>query len=359
MRPNLRSLVLAMGLWVGPMYAQATEAGEVDARRQAIQRLEGERAQAETQRRELEQKWRGQLLEVEEVARQRSSWNRDQKLKQKKTEAAKLATALEDRGRALRALDGRLAAQRRALLVAIDQELKSDPDERRRSWLESTRSALRANLGQRRLHVPRVEEEIDPLDDPEDLDEKARILGENETQLLAEEQRLSRRAKHFRRLAKLEKARTRAEEDPFGDDGPRRQSKGRTAAAGDPGTRNTTVDSEAGGRHADEQAPPEGASFTDDADPTPATPLGAFDGSQPKTPVVSEPEPNGDPSFIYADVVEPETIDALKRAERSGSPDERAKASERAAQDVRAQVERLRRKRLEMERRSRELRRSE
>ena len=76
----------------------------------------------------------------------------------------------------------------------------------------------------------------------------------------------------------------------------------------------------------------------------------------PPTTGPAESELGEDASAVYADVVDPGTLVELQRAERSGDPENKAKAAERALRDVRTRADRLRAKRLEMEKRARQLR---
>lgn len=334
-------LVLALLVAFAPRVAVAAEA---DDRAASIVRLEKQRAQVDAQRRELERQYDAKLAEIAKLKQQkRRSWNAEKKLKQLLAEAAEFSTALEKRDASIRGLDRQLAAERKALVAAVERELRADPPppEARRAQLVKWRADAQARLGNRRVRV--TDERIDPLDDPEDLEEKARRLADAEAELRAEEQRLARRAGYYRKQAKLKKARTRADEDPFGDDQPRRQGRGSGARQqGTGGAAETADPSPMGGIPAAQE----------DSDFTGQPPPAGVDGG-------GDPDVGGDPAVVYADVVEPETLDELKRAERSGDPEERARAAERARQDIGRRAEEIRKKRLEMERRARELRQSE
>lgn len=335
-RPSVRSflLILVIGALVAFVAFQSiASAAEVDDRAARIAKLTDRRVKLDTGRRDLETKFQAKTKEIEKLKGQRSSWNRDDKLKKRLGEARDMSAALDRVAADARAVDAQLRVERAALVSAADKELAATPPpaEARRAKLTRARAEAAAKLGGKKVRV--ADEDVDPLDDPEDLDDKARALAQSETQLRSEEQRLGRRADYYRKQAKLAKAKSRAEEDPFNDDQPRRKTgKGDNArqAAGDddPGV--------------GQPAPPN--------DPTADDAEGGF---------TAEPqaeELGTDPSVVYEDVVDPSTLEELRRAERSGDPESRARAAERARKDLAARADRLRKKRLDIEKRARELR---
>jgi hypothetical protein len=83
------------------------------------------------------------------------------------------------------------------------------------------------------------------------------------------------------------------------------------------------------------------------------TPGGAT--NSPGSPAIS-PSVAVDPTVVLADVVGSTTLAELQRAEVSGDPEARARAAERAQKDLAARLARVHERRLEMERRARELR---
>lgn len=333
-------LAFAVALVAIPSLARAAE---VDDRVAKISRLEQERAKIDAQRAELEKQLAQKTQEIAKLKKQRSSWNRDQKLKKALAAARDVATALEKRAEAAAKLDQQLKAERKALIAAIDRELAAQPApaEARRAKLVKLRADVQARVGGRRP-VRAADEEIDPLDDPEDLDEKAQELADSEAELRAEEARLGKRAEHYRKQAKLQRSRRRADEiDVYDDDQPRRQG----SRGGSTGTQ--------GARGDEEPAPGAPAAENDD------DAAGGFTGTPPSPDPGEAVDVGGDPAVVYADVVDPETVRDLERAERSGDPEAQARAAERAQRDIKKRADAIRKKRLEMEKRARELRDSE
>ena len=172
----------------------------------------------------------------------------------------------------------------------------------------------------RRFKMP--DETISPRDDAEDLSYKAGALRQAEEDLRGEEKRQLRLASEYRRQARLIVSRARADDqDVFADSEPNR----------------------IGGKHVEESpsielAPPE------------TSPGG------PPQPMSYAAGLVSDPTVVLAEVVDAATLEELRHAEGTRDPSDRAAAAERTAQALSARADRLRKNRLEMERRARLLR---
>lgn len=352
----VRSLVLAGALLgtvggglaaAAPADDRAVEVGLKDIERQ---RLDGERA-------DLDRRFHAALAEVDALKKQRSSWANDRKLDAKQRQAQELGKALGAKTAALAAVDRTLVDRRRALVTAINAELAAGvTDATRRAKLERQRAEAQRRLPEttRKLKVP--DDRIDPLDDPEDLDDKAKRLVAGEKSLQAEIARMDRRARALTQVAVLEKSRQRASEDLFQDAQKGRRTayaSGGSTGTGAPGGRGTLGDAEAdNGGGGGAAAPPPGAGAPGDG-------FGGLDPSPPASPTVTGADDSAggtDPAVAYADVVDAGTIEALRQAERSTDPAVKAKAAERAKRDLEQKLTKLRARRLEMERRARTLR---
>jgi hypothetical protein len=314
-------LLLALGILL--MVVGIAAAGEVEERQQKIAKLGERRVKADAERKKLATAYAAKTREVQKLKGQRKSWSRDDKLKQRLAEARDMAAKLDKRAAEVRILDQALRGERQALVKAIDAELPN-ADAARQNKLRKLRADAVSRLP-RKVRV--ADEEVDPLDDPDDLDAKARALAQSERELADEEKKLAGRVAYYRKQARLKRAQVNATQDPFNDDTPRRKG----------GNGQTTEQ----GREDDDN----GAGITDASPPAP----GEADG------FTMEPD-DADPAAVYEDVVEPETAEALRKAERSGDPESRARAAERARKDVVDRAARLKKKRLEIERRARELR---
>jgi hypothetical protein len=298
-------------------WAHAAPADDLTARVEVLSR---ERAALATRRDAQAAAYGKQIREIADLKARASSWARDRRLQAALSSARDGATALEARERELRAKDQTLATARREALAAVDAELATQPEEPRRSELAARRQRLAPAA--RPIRIP--DERIDPLDDPEDLEQKASALAEVEQKLLAERTRLAHRVDAWRKQARLTRAKQRAEApDLLADDGPRRTPAPR-------------------GRGGDAFEEP--ADSEDSPTPTgPPTGGGAV-------------ESPADPAIVLADVVDPSALAELRRAESSGDAEARALAAESAKKSLEARLAKLRARRLEMEQRAKALR---
>lgn len=325
-RRILLTVVLCLGL------AGVAMAGEVDDRLQKIAQLSEKRAKADQTRVALEKQYAAKTKEIDDLKAQRSSWSRDDKLKKRGGEARDMSAALDQATADEQAVDAAIQTERAALVKAIDAELAGSPDAARKAKLARARADATAHLGTAKIHID--DEDEDKLDDPDDLDAKARALAASEQQLAEEEQRLDARAAYYEKQAKLTKANSRSKEDIFGDEQSRRKNGSTSRTAVDPATDGT----HGGGvqQPAGPQPPPTGA--------------GDFASEGGKQDL------SADPSVVYAEVVDPATLDELRKAERSGDPASRAKAAKRARADLQARHAKLTKKRQAIEKRAREMR---
>ena len=300
------------------------DAGEVDDRAARAEALGHKIDRLGVERQTLAQAYERKVAAIAELKAQPSAWGRDRKLQGLLAESQTMAAALDGKDAELRAAAGALAAEKRALLGAIDAELAADPPApaERRDRLGRQRASLVAELS-RPIRI--ADERIDPADDADDLELKAGALAQSEKALVAETERLDRRAVTFHRQAKLVRSRNRADEqDVFREE---ERVPGRSAVAA------------TGGRDTNPGAPPTG---------TPVTNVGGADARAVDV--------AADPSLVLSDVLAANTIDELRRAERSGDPETLARSAELARRQVAERAARVRERRLEMLRRAQMLR---
>jgi hypothetical protein len=338
---TLQVLAVWLGLGLG---ASAAWAAPADERVKRVASLETQRARLDDERRGLEKQLGGKTAEVAGLKKQRASWTRDQKLDVRLREAKDLAGALDRKAEQIRSVDAQLKRERAQLVRDIDGELAGSPAPTpdRQAQLTRWRAEQQRKLaGPRRVEV--ADEDMSPLDDPEDLLEKAGTLADSEQRLRAEEERLAHRAAFYRKQGKLQRARQRDAEQDLFDDAPRRGgsasgSRGSPATSGDDGAHDPAPLPPSQPGQGGAPPPDEGSGGTGGPD---------FGGGG---------DLGEDAAQVYADVVDPTTLVELQRAERSGDPDDKARAADRALRDVKSRADRLRSKRLEMEKRARALR---
>jgi hypothetical protein len=211
-----------------PRVAQvAPVAAASDRLRAGVDRLVRERAQVATERATLAAGYERQLRTIDGLKRQRASWRRDRQLRAEMSSSLDTARRLQTVTARLRDLDARLSRDRRQLLAAIDVELAAPQPAARRQQLTQLRAAVRTALGPapRKIVVP--DDELDPLADPEELEQQAAALRDSERELAREVDNLARQAARFRRMSELRQQNERAGSLALRDDeGPRRRQVG-------------------------------------------------------------------------------------------------------------------------------------
>lgn len=343
----LISLATSLQLWAGGVVpaaapqvrvAQASPrapaASPADRAASRVQALVSERRSVAAQKARLVKSHEGQLAEVDRLKQRRASWRRDRQLKRALADSQQTAAVLSRLDARIRGIDRALERANKALLAATRRELRGHPSASRRTrligWLRSARSAL---VRTRKIIVPA--ETFDPLADPEDLEYHAQLIAQTEKELEQEINALNTREARYDRMVALREKASRAEElSGFDDDNPRR-STGRI------GTGDRANTPTAGG-----------ATNGDSAQPSPPSDPGTDPGVGSGGGFSSD----GDPTVVLADVVDAGTLDALRRAESSGDPKVKAKATQRTRKAVEARLARLKKARALIEARARQLR---
>ncbi len=302
--------------------AQVDLAAATDAALAKVRESEAQRAKLIKSKTAINAQYQKDLAEVDKLKGQRASWRRDRKLRDKLAASLETANKLTKAANAIGTLDATLRKQRKALIKAIDAELAVDGEGKRAKNLRTVRGDAVAKVGgnkAKKIVLP--DDEIDPLADPEDLEAQAKALRASEAELTKQVASLEQQAKRFRKQAELRKQHDRADELASRDDGQPRRSSGSS------------------GRSGEEAAPQTDGLGDDDVGESPDP--GAFEG---------------DPAVVLSDVVDGDTVDALKKAERSSDPSTKAAAAERARKAVAARLAKLEKRRKEIEARARDLR---
>ncbi|MFH0902673.1 MAG: hypothetical protein V2A73_18740 [Pseudomonadota bacterium] len=361
----------------------AAQAVETVATR--VSQTERERTQLVSEQRVLDKRLGAMTTQISKLKAERSTWSRDRKLQEALAESRAVATSLEGLQRKLGAIDQRLLADLKALLRAIDEELAcqfspdsapdsasdscpaSSVDQARRGALEKLRRSTRQKLPRPARKLTAADLKVDLLADPEDLESRAAELAQGESRLRLEQERLKRRIARYQHIDDLHRSELRAQEmDVFRIDEPRRRTG---KAQPERGFAATVPVSEANDKNTYRN--------TSHDDPVPSSPaVGSIDESDSPDSdsaidfnSMRSDDRNSEPpaaarldsdwpslSQVYSDIVDPSTLQALEAAERSGSFSAKAKAANRALGDLQAQLELVRQRRLEIEKRAQELR---
>jgi len=347
-------LVLSLGVGVSPRGSEArprvaqaaAPSVTTDRALAAVDRDQRDRAQAAAERAALTTRYERELAEIDRLKRQKASWRRDRQIRAAMASSLETAKTLATVTARLRDAEARLDRDRRALVAAVDAELiagvgTSPAAAARRTRLVAARAAARSGAGARPHKIVLPDDQLDPLADPEELDQQAAALRDSEAELARQVDSLARQAARFRRMGDLRQQHERAGVLALRDDeGPRRNQARSAAPAAD--------------------SPREGAGGGDSPAPPGDGPLSSDDAPAPPTPPSSGGSPfesfDGEPTVVLSDVVDGPTIDALRRAERSADPSAKAAAAELARVRVAERLRLLRERRAAIERRARELR---
>ena len=269
----------------------------------------------------LAKRYQDQLDQIDRLKNQRASWRRDRELRDSLSDSLETANLLSAATRDLEKARTRLESARRAYLAAIDAELGAGAAPARVQVLTRARAQLLPQIQgvPRRIVIPDFE--VDPLADPEELDQRAAELRASEEDLGRQLAGLKAQAAEFDHLVVLRKQHDRAG-DLFNrdDDEPHHNT---ARPSGDSGP--APDDGGGGGK--------------------PSAPGG------PGTVTLENFVP-----IVLADVIDASTISSLEAAQRSGDPGQRADAAHRAGDEVARRINEVRKRRLEIEARARQLR---
>jgi hypothetical protein len=275
---------------------------------------------------EINVKFRAELDAAQRLKNSPKSWRRDRELRVKLADAEALGRQLEAASGDVRRAAEQLAAARRTLIAAIDAELASNPGAPRKAQLASARAQVLPKTKRvARIVLPDIQ--IDPLADPEELDQQAKAIQAAEVELANQLKGLEGQAKELERIAVLRKQHDRSNEMERREDSSAR--KGAT-----PGT----------GRGA--------GSLQGEASEAPNTPAPPTDAGRPDVSTFEM-----DATVTLAEIVDPSTIEELNRAQRSNDPSARARAAKLTQDAVKKKLQQLRDKRKAVEDRAATLRR--
>jgi hypothetical protein len=268
----------------------------------------------------LAQRYQDELDAIDRLKKQRASWRHDRELRDSLSNSAETANQLGAVTHELEKASAMLASARRAYLAAIEAERNAGAIPLRALQLDRARGMLGQQVqdAPRRIVLPDLE--VDPLADPEELDQRAAELRASEDELNHQLARLAAQASELDRLALLRKQHERAGDLVNRDD--------------DQPLRNTTRRSSDGSEE----------TVSGGGNHVPMTP-GA-------TPVTFD----NYATVVLADVVDASTIKSFVDAQVSGDPSQRADAVHKAHDAVAKRIEQVHRRRTEIEARSRQLR---
>jgi len=304
------------------------------------------------QRGQLTARYQQQLATIDRLKKQKASWRRDRELNTAQADA-------NDTAKRLTALDTQLQTSRKtqvnaraAAVRAIDAEIKAGAKGTRGTQLADLRAKLAPPIpAAKKIVIP--DAEIDPLADPQELEQQAAAIAAVEKQLEAQRKGLDVQHKDLALVAELRGAHERAGELATRDDDNPQRGGSRTSG----GSRSTETASGAdsspqsgGGAGAGGAGAGGGSGSAPPSNEDPGG--GSFGGDKLTTGGSFETNV----AVALGEVIDRSTIDGLVRASKSGDPKKRAEAAKQARDAVAKRLEQLRKKRQEIEARAKQLR---
>jgi len=271
----------------------------------------------------LAKRYQDELQQIDRLKNQRASWRRDRELRDSLSESLETANQLSAATRELGQARLDLESARRAYLTAIDAELATGASPLRAQQLARARGLLAPQIQgvPRRIVIPDFE--VDPLADPEELEQRAAELRASEEDLGRQLAGLKAQASELDHIAVLRKQHERAGDVFNRDDDEPHHNTGRPT------------------------------------EPGAAPGAGPDDGGGAGKPSASGGVSGNFESFVpivLADVINASTLLSLEAAQRSGDLGQRADAARRASGEVARRISEVRRRRLEIEARAHQLR---
>jgi hypothetical protein len=352
----LRSFWLTCVLAVTvPTVAWAQASGKpapavVDKAQSAVTAAEQKVTSLVAQRGGLTARYQQQLVAIDRLKKQKASWRRDRELNSAQADANDTAKRLTAIDTALHAAQRTLLASRSTAVRAIDAELAAGAAGPRATQLTAQRTRLAPPLpAAKKIVIP--DAEIDPLADPQELEQQAAALAAVEKQLEAQRKGLDSQHKDLALVADLRGAHDRAGElATRDDDQPQRGNGARTS-----GSRETNSPSPASGDSSGAGTSGGGAGSGGGGSTG-----GGTDGVGGESFGDRGPTTGGsfetNVAVALGEVIDRSTIDGLVRASRSGDPKQRAEAAKQARDAVAKRLEQLKKQRQMIESRARQLR---
>lgn len=328
-----RTWIVTVVLALVASIAAADPASDTDAATAKLAKDTKDRAALVATKATVAKRYGGELAAVDRLKQGKSSWRRDRQLQDAQAKALDTSNELAKLSGKITTLDARITADKQAVVVAVDAELPKLGDGARKQQLVAARKAAAPPAVTKAHKIIVPDAEIDPLADPEELDQQAAAIKASESELDKQVQTLDEQARKLQKAAELRKAHDRAGDLAVRDDDqPRRTGTGGSGRTGLEG---------AHGVDGGEPAPSENP--TDSPVPPPSSgDLSGFMGDET--------------AQVLSDVIDPATGEALRRANRGSDPATKAEAAKAARDQVKARLEALRKKRAAVEARAKELR---
>lgn len=294
-------------------------------------------------------RYEAELRTIDRLKKQRGSWRRDRQLRDSLAASLETAKKLEAATAEQKRAESRKQQARKRTLIAVAAELPTAGGPRVDMLTRKRNELQPAPPAAKKIVLPDLT--IDPLADPEELEQQAAAIRESEAALAVQVAMLDQRATRLDKTTELRRQHARAETLSEREEGQTRRGTFRNARG---------LDSESPGEGDGPNAPsPGGGSGSGSGGPIePSLPPPSAPPPPPATlaPSVSDARELAESSTVLGDVIDAAAIDSLRKAQGSSDPAVRAAAAKKARDAAAAKLEMLRKHRAAIEARARGLR---
>jgi hypothetical protein len=373
----MRLLVATLFVCALAAYAWADPAGDVVSAQRELSRVDGERAQLDGRRVRLEGESRDLATQIEKLKASSESIRRDAQLQELLAASKAKSDELERVAGELRARTTVVQNQRRTLIGACDRALAGPLADAKRLELARLRTAQVTQLATTTAPLGVSRADAGALDGPRELKEKADLLRDSGDKLKREVKRLAMRIDDVERRRHLRERAGAVDEDFFGESISNRHV---ARAAGSSSLSTAGAASPAQGRGGAPQQPAGGTTGNgDQAGGAAGAPApggggaggtnGAGGGGGVNTPTAGFAGPTGSAggsagtsgfgdsstTTVLRNLVDPATLDELRRADSSDDLERQVRALRRAQGELEGLAAELDRRAQTLSRRADEL----
>jgi hypothetical protein len=334
---SLALLVVGSPAWAAPRHD--TEAAMVELRAAVVAMTTAASARAS-----LSAHYEAELRAIDTLKKQRGSWRRDRQLRDSLAASLETAKKLEAATAEQKRAAQRQDKARQQALAAVAAELATSVTPARAAELDRARGQLAPPApASKKIVIPDLE--IDPLADPEELDQQAAEIRQSEAALAVQVASLDQRSEQLSKVAELRRQHSRAIALSERDDQTRRGSVRAGARTEDAAAPNSSGGADTAGGSGS-------GSGGGSGDNQPPVTVGGGEGTQRAGDAAALAES----SLVLGDVIDAAALESLRKAQTSSDPAIRAAAAKGARDAAAAKLVVLRKQRAAIEARARALR---
>jgi hypothetical protein len=342
----MRTVLLILALLLVGTPALADQRQDTDTAIAQLHAAEQALRTATAAKAALSGRYEAELRTIDRLKKQRGSWRRDRQLRDSLAASLETAKKLEAATVEQKRAESRQEQARKRTLIAVAAELPTAGGPRV-AMLTRERNRLQpAAPAARKIVLPDLA--IDPLADPEELEQQAAAIRESEAALAVQVAMLDQRATRLDKATELRRQHARAETLSEREEGQTRRGTFRNARG---------VDTESPSGDGPNEPSPGGGSGSGSGGPIePSLPPPSAPPPATLAPSVADARELAESSTVLGDVIDAATIDSLRKAQGSSDPAVRAAAAKKARDAAAAKLEMLRKHRAAIEARARGLR---